>query len=233
MNTACAYTASILFNRNLKVIRCKHCGREHVDADWFAVHYHKKHLCTYCGRDFIDTERGISNPVVALQKVLHEKLKGRQIMNVTRHLDISQINYPGGIQIWASNPAIIWTASRPEEAGIHVHLFKERSLVPSSDNTYGTVVIDGITLDAEMVRCYMVQRSFLFLSKYIVSLTCPNCAKEHFDREDDAFQPHKTHKCEHCNLTFDDTTRFKGVVSNPIVARLQKLSDIRTSLNYD
>src|ERR1700748_2370726 len=55
--TACAYTASVLFQKVIKVISCKHCGKEHIDADWFAVHYHKKHFCTYCGRDFIDTER--------------------------------------------------------------------------------------------------------------------------------------------------------------------------------
>lgn len=231
--TACAYTASILFNKEIKVIRCKHCGREHIDADWFAVHYHKKHFCTYCGRDFIDSERGISNPVISLQKALHEQLKDRQIINVERKINIKQEDYPGGIQIWASNPAIIWTASRPEEAGIHVHLFKESNGMPYSDDTYGDVIIDNIKLDSDMVRCYMVQRSFSFLSRYIVSLTCPNCQKEHFDVGDRAFQPHKTHECEHCETLFDDKTRFKGVVSNPIVARLQRLADIRTTLNYD
>jgi len=231
--TACAYTASILFNKDIKVIRCKHCHREHIDADWFAVHYHKKHFCTYCGRDFIDTERGISNPVLSLQQALHEQLKDREIINVDRSLNISQVDYPGGIQVWASNPAIIWTASRPEEAGIHVHLFKEKNAGPDSDDTYGEVIIDGIKLDADMVRTYMVQRSFSFLDRLIVSLTCPNCEKEHFDNGDLAFQPHKDHDCEHCGANFKDGTRFKGVVSNPIVARLQRLEANRNSLNYE
>ncbi|HEY4325358.1 MAG TPA: hypothetical protein VGN20_15270 [Mucilaginibacter sp.] len=231
--TACAYTASVLFNKNIKVIRCKHCGREHIDADWFAVHYHKKHLCTYCGRDFIDTERGISNPVISLQQALFDQLKDRKLTNVERSLNINQVDYPGGIQLWASNPAIIWTASRPEEAGIHVHLFKEKNGMPDKDDTYGEVIIDGIKLDVVMVRTYMVQRSFSFLDKLIVSLTCPSCMKEHFDDGDLAFQPHKDHECEHCGTHFEDGTRFKGVVSNPIVSRLQRLETIRTSLNYD
>lgn len=231
--TACAYTSSVLFKKDIKVISCKHCGREHIDADWFAVHYHKKHFCTYCGRDFIDTERGISNPVISLQKALHEQLKDRKLINVDRVLDIKQTDYPGGIQIWASNPAIIWTASRPEEAGIHVHLFKEKSGLPYSDDTYGTVTIDGLTLDTDMVRVYMVQQSFSFLKKLVVSLSCPNCNKDHFDTGDLAFQPHKDHECEHCGFSFKDRTRYKGVVSNPIVARLKRLEEIRSKLNYD
>src|SRR5712672_4253086 len=30
---------------------------------------------------------------------------------------------PGGMQIWASNPALVWTSARPEEAGLHIHLY--------------------------------------------------------------------------------------------------------------
>ncbi|WP_090639994.1 hypothetical protein [Mucilaginibacter sp. OK283] len=231
--TACAYTASVLFDRKIKVITCKHCKKPHIDADWFAVHYHKKHFCTYCGRDFIDTEPGISNPIVYLQGIFQERLANRKLINVDRVLRIKQEDYPGGIQIWASNPAIIWTAERAEEAGIHVHLFKEKSGMPFSDDTYGTVEIDGILLDAEMVRFFMVQKSFGFLGKFVVSLACPKCSKEHFDKGENAFKPHKTHDCEHCGNVFDDGTRYKGVVSNPIVAKLQALDKIHQNLNYD
>ncbi|MCX2473532.1 MULTISPECIES: hypothetical protein [Pedobacter] len=228
---ACAYTASVLFERKLKVINCRHCGKLHVDADWFAVHYHKKHFCTFCGRDFIDSEPGISNPVVALQNEFQHKMVGRTIKNVNLPLKVYQKDYPGGIQIWASNPAIIWTAKRPEEAGIHVHLFADKTPLPSSDDTYGSVEIDDIVLDPLMVRVFMVQKSFSFLTKHIISLTCPACNKDHFDVGEDAFIPHKVHKCEHCFNEFKDSTRLKGVVSNPIVSRLQKLEENLQELN--
>lgn len=223
--TACAYTASVLFNRKIKVISCKHCSNPHIDADWFAVHYHKKHFCTFCGRDFIDSEPGISNPVMYLQEILADRHANRKLINVKRTLKINQKDYPGGIQIWASNPAIIWTALRAEEAGIHVHLFADKSGFPTNDDTYGEVLIDGINLDPEMVRMYMVQKSFSFLGKYIVSLNCPNCGKDHFDVEENAFKPHKTHLCEHCGEEFKDNTRFKGVVSNPLVKKIKTLED--------
>lgn len=222
---ACAYTASVVFNRNIKVVKCKYCGREHIDSDYFSVHYHKKHFCTFCGRDFLDTEHGISNPVSGLQEMFKDKLEDREIKKVDRVLKINQRDYPGGIQIWGSNPAIIWTAKRPEESGMHVHLFKEKTGAPYSDDTYGYVEIDGIELDDQMVRYFMVQQSFPYLIKYIASLECPKCNKEHFDTGDNAMNPHKVHICEHCGNVFKDGTRFKGVVSNPIKKRLEKLKE--------
>lgn len=229
--TACAYTASAVFKRNLKVIACKHCKRHHIDADWFAVHYHKKHFCTYCGRDFIDSEPSISNPVFYLQQVFSDKFLNRTLKNVDKKLIIKQQDYPGGIQIWGSNPAIIWTAKRAEEAGIHVHLFKEALGAPFSDDTYGYVEIDGVILDPMMLRYYMVQKAFPYLSKYIDSLHCPKCKEEHFDKDDKALNPHKIHECEYCSFVFEDKSRYKsGVVSNPILAKLKSLENNHKSI---
>lgn len=218
---ACAYTASTVFDKKLKVLRCKHCNEQHVDAGWFAIHKHKKHFCTYCGRDFIDSEHGISNPIYYIQQIFSEILSKRSLITVDRELDVSQKDYPGGIQVWASNPAIIWTADRPEEAGIHVHLFNDKSSPPLVDDTFGKVKIDGVELDDIMIRYYMVQKSLDYLKKYIVSLKCPKCKSDHFDIGDNAINPHKTHTCEHCNHTFEDSTRYKGVVSNPSVERIK------------
>ena len=223
--TACAYTATVIFDRNIKVVKCRYCGKEHIDSDYFSVHYHKKHFCTFCGRDFLDTEPGISNPIMLLQKIFTEKLKDREIIKSRKKLSVRQEDYPGGIQIWGSNPAIIWTAKRPEESGMHVHLFREKTGAPFSDDTYGYVEIDGIELDDVMVRYLMVQQSFSYLKKYIASLVCPFCNKEHFDKGEDAVNPHKIHRCEHCENTFEDKSRFKGVVSNPMKMRLEKLKE--------
>lgn len=226
--TACAYTASIIFNRKMKILSCKHCNQHHVDADWFSVHAHKKHFCTFCGRDFIDAERGISNPVFYIQQLFADKLSSRKILTVDRVLKIKQKDYPGGIQIWASNPAIIWTAKRAEEAGIHVHLFEDINQPPVTDETYGKVEIDGVEIDDLMIRYYMVQKSLPYLAKNIVSLKCPKCNADHFDKEEKALDQHKVHVCESCNHVFEDDTKFKnGVVSNPIVAKLNQISSIR------
>jgi hypothetical protein len=74
-----------------------------------------------------------------------------------------------------------------------------------------------------MIRYYMVQKSLPYLNKFIVSLVCPKCKEEHFDLADKAINPHKIHECEHCGHSFEDGTRFKGTVSNPIKDRLLRL----------
>jgi hypothetical protein len=63
-------------------------------------------------------------------------------------LVLKQADFPGGIQIWGSNPAIVWTASRHEKAGIHVHAFRrDGDGTPERDETFSEVVIDGVRLD--------------------------------------------------------------------------------------
>jgi len=47
-----------------------------------------------------------------------------------RTLRVRQQEYPGGVQIWGSNPAIIWSAEKAEEEGIHVHAFKGEDSKP-------------------------------------------------------------------------------------------------------
>lgn len=224
---ACAYTASVVFEKELKVLTCTHCGEIHIDAEYFAVHAHKKHFCTFCGRDFMDSRKGISNPVAAIQRKVQNRLGLRSpITKVGRVLDIKQVDYPGGIQIWGSNPAIIWTATRNEESGIHVHLFDRPDQLPISDDTYGRIIIDGIELDDKMIRYFMVQQSLDYLSGKLASLNCPACGEDHFDTGDFGLNPHLDHICDVCQHSFQSSEKVKKVVSNPIIRKLQKLKEI-------
>ncbi len=79
----------------------------------------------------------------------------------------------------------------------------------------------------------MVQKSFSFLGKYLVSLNCPSCGLEHFDRDELAFKPHKVHECEHCAFVFEDKSRYKGVVSNPIVQKFKILEQNFAQLEFN
>jgi transposase-like protein len=220
-----AYTASMVFGKKMKYLLCPHCGQPHIDADYFSVTYHRKHMCTYCGKDFIDTEPGISNPVVEVQRIFKSSMEQRTLDLVTRQLIISQKDYPGGIQIWGSNPAIIWTAGRKEEHGIHVHVYKDR-FGPEAlkDDTFGTVIIDGIKLSDTQIRCLMVQQSLKNVISYVTSLRCPNCHESHFDRGDNGVMPHQEHFCEKCKTNFNSENKCIG---NPAVDSLKQLK-----LNY-
>jgi len=214
---AAAYNASVLFEKELKVIACPHCEHSHIDAGYFAVHYHKKHLCSFCNRSFHDKEEGIANPVYALQLLM-----GKPAMSTaaTQALHMSKHEYQG-ISLWTYYPTLAGPAIT-DTAGIGVSLWGGDGHGPIQD-IYKTVTIDGIVLDDMMLRYYGVQQGMAYLAKYMVTLTCPGCLKEHFDTGADALTPHKVHVCEHCGHTFSDGTRYKGVVSNPAVARLRRL----------
>jgi hypothetical protein len=217
------FMASSVFRKPMKYVVCTLCGHPHLDKDWFALHKHRKHLCSGCGRQFADHEEGIGNPAIRLRDAF-EGGKPRKLVGPKRKLKLRQRDYPGGIQIWGSNPAIVWTAKKVEEEGIHVHAFKNNDGSYSIDNTYSSVEIDGIVLDAEMVRVYMAQAVLPHLAGRIAALTCPNCAKPHFDTSDLAFTPHKEHHCNHCKAVFGSNQRVRLTIGNPIVTVIAELA---------
>ena len=157
------FMVSSVFGLDIKQICCSHCGYSHLDKDWG------------CGRYFIDIEFAIGNPIGGITDLF--KLTNKDPIETNRTLNISQEDFPGGIQVWGSNSAFLWTSKENEEAGIHVHAFDNDSGVPSVDNTFGSVVIDGLSLDPTMVRILMAQRSLPHLRHRIVSCSCPECGE--------------------------------------------------------
>jgi transposase-like protein len=221
--SAVQYYISRFLERKIKYLFCTYCGAIHLDADYFAVNPHRRHLCHDCGKYFQDSERGISNPIMLLRQQLADLETARVFKRSERCLDIDQADYPGGLQVWASNPAIVWTAERPEEEGIHVHLYTDLDGEPETDETFGKVIIDGVELNENFVRHLMAQQALLYLKNKVVSLRCPRCEGDHFDRQELAFRPHKRHTCEHCGFEFDTPGRRRLVVSNPLVDILDRL----------
>jgi hypothetical protein len=117
-----------------------------------------------------------------------------------------------------SNPAFLWTANRPEEEGIHVHAFKTSDVeVPDQDETYGEVVIDGMRLDAQMVRLLMAQNVMPSLKNRIRSLDCPKCGKAIYATGMTAYSPTSEQKCNYCSHEFPTPGRIRKVVANPVI----------------
>lgn len=222
-DTAVAYYVSRFLCRNIKYLFCAHCGTIHLDAGYFAVKPHRRHLCHACGRTFVDNERSISNPIAYIRALRDDFLVDRKIIRPNRALDICQSNYPGGMQIWASNPALLWTSKKNEEEGIHVHLYADANSPPVVDETFSTVRVDGFDLDIAQAAQRMAQQTLPYLRNKLVSLVCPSCGAPHFDRGECGFYPHKTHKCESCGVEFTAPGRRRLVVSNPLIPLLESL----------
>ncbi len=217
------FMVSSVFDMPVKDVKCSLCGFPHLDKDWFSVHAHQRHLCHGCGRNFRDSEAGIGNPVAVLQHSI-KGAKKRRLVDAAEVLDIKQADYPGGLQIWGSNPAILWTASKPEETGIHVHAYKELGAKPAKDGTYRKVTIDGIRLDPEMVRYFMAQSAMPHIEPRVIALTCSRCGRHHFDRGEHGYTPRENHKCEFCGAKFQSRTRLKLVIGNPMRAVVAQLA---------
>ena len=216
------YMVSSVFGFGIRFIECTLCGYPHLDKDWFAVHPHRRHLCAGCGHHFRDKATGIGNPIAEVQRAT--VLAMREPVPAGRSLNISQSDYPGGIQIWGSNPAIIWSAAKAEEAGIHVHAFRSEGDRPEIDDTFYTVIIDGVTLDPAMVRTLMAQNGLPHIEGRIFSMRCVDCDRPAFDEDEEAFTPETGRRCSQCGGSLNGSGRVRKAISNPLVEALERLS---------
>lgn len=215
------YMVTSVFGFLMSQVRCTHCDCPHLDKDFFSVHPHQRHLCAGCGRHFRDSKIGIGNPIMGIREVCG--VGGHRTTAAKENLKIRQADFPGGIQVWGSNAAFIWTGEHSEADGIHIHAYRESRPEPEVDETYREVVIDGIPLDAKMVRVLMAQNVMPSLNGRVRSFDCPACKQQHFGVGEAAYTPSATHSCSHCGHIFAGTGRFRKTVVNPLPAILEKL----------
>ena len=217
------YMVSGVFGFETIEVKCIHCGFAHLDRDWFAVHSHRRHQCHGCGRQFSDTGAGVGNPIATLRHMLGAK--PTQKLRAPDSISIRQKDYPGGIQIWGSNPAILWTSPDAEMMGIHLHAYKSGDQeMPDVDETYAKVTIDGIKLDAEQVRTYMAQSAMPHLEGRVIDMACPHCGSAHFERGAHAYTPHINHECHSCGMPFQARGQLRKTIGNPFAGVRKKLA---------
>lgn len=215
------YMVSTVFGFEMRHVLCPYCGCSHLDKDWFSVHVHQRHLCAGCGKYFRDSIPGIGNPIRRIQDNFSDRCRSPR--KSSRSLNLAQRDYPGGIQIWGSNPAFVWTSENAEEEGVHVHAFDVDGETRLLDDTYSEVVIDGVSLDPVMVRTLMAQSALPHIKKRVVSLTCKRCLISKFNVGDDAFTPSAGRTCSICGEKLQGAGRLRKVISNPMVAILDEL----------
>ncbi|SHM90143.1 hypothetical protein SAMN05192549_103170 [Duganella sacchari] len=137
-------------------INCRDCGYPHLDLGDFARTAHSKHLCGNCGRDNTWSKVAMASTPL---KPLHDQFsKASQYDDVDKVLNIDE--YPGAsFALWASTPAVLWTANRAQERGIHVHLRADSH--PPIDDTFGTVIYQGNELDRSQLLESMIANTII------------------------------------------------------------------------
>jgi hypothetical protein len=216
------FMTSSVFGVKMSHIVCAHCCHPHLDADWFSTHAHSRHLCSACGRYFKDLQSSVGNPICGVREACGAKAP--QLKNAPEKLVIQQSDYPGGIQIWGSSPALLWTSPTAESKGIHVHAFKTIEGLPAIDETFLAVVIDGVKLDPQQVRVLMAQRTLLSLRNRVAAIDCPECAAPVFESGLLAFTPQMTHTCPKCYARFTAKGRLRKTIGNPLPGVLPLLA---------
>jgi hypothetical protein len=140
------FVSSLEDAREMSCVTCKKCGYPHLDLGSFARTAHAKHFCGNCGNDSVWSEgKIVSTPL----KPLHDQFNNSNSYVVPER-SINLDHYEGKeFELWSSTPAVVWTADRPQERGIHVHIYEgtiegRRRIV---DDTFGEVIHNGALLD--------------------------------------------------------------------------------------
>ena len=210
-STAIHYMVAAIFELKTKYIRCPACKYPHLDEGWFSVNPHRKHLCMKCNKVFFDFERSIGNPLGDIEMPPDALVSQQMPMQA---LDIMQSAYAGGIQLWGSNPAIVWRNQNRENKGIHVHAYNEDGRLVF-DESVVSLTVDGLPLDVDQVRYYMAQSTVEHLRQCVTDIVCPHCNAYHFDKGHWAYTPHQEHLCEQCGRKFH-TPDGVGVNRKPL-----------------
>ena len=137
-------------------VSCSHCGYPHLDLGDFARTPHRKHFCGNCGRDSTwSKEPIISTPLMPLHDRFAHNLRYE---TPDRSLDLD--DFPDcSYTVWASTPAIVWTAKRPQEFGIHVHVHRGRDRIV--DDTFTEVILNGQLLERGALIEAMIGRTII------------------------------------------------------------------------
>lgn len=151
---ALEFVLAIEEGREMDCINCNKCGYPHLDLGDFAKKPHRKHFCGNCGIDSIWSK----SPIVSTPlKPIHDQLaKSRAFEVPDRSLNLD--DYDGyEYSVWASTPAVLWTAERNQERGIHVHV--EAAGKRIVDETFGEVILNGEPLKRDQLLESMINRT--------------------------------------------------------------------------
>lgn len=211
-DSATSLVQSRIANLQSARVECSHCGAEHIDEGWFAVNPHRKHQCLCCGREFfqqtdvpgsaIEDKLRVAFPIAAGSRVSPSRT-----IDLGRHLDAGR-----HIRIWGTHQALVWTADRPEESGVHVHVYNNQGEYVV-DETFDNAIWRDQTLDAAEVRMLMLQKSLQHLQGRIEAADCSNCGTPLFSHGKAAVNASTSHACGACGAV--NRSRRK-VVMNPL-----------------
>lgn len=214
-NAAMSFAMSALFHIDMIELPCTSCGELILDSNMRAIMKNTHHHCQHCHHVTQTPTPCVANPLVALKKELSDAKSIRTVLQPDRHITLNDPKFSGGVQLWGSNAAIVWTAPRIEESGIHVHAYDANGN-RVIDNTYSFVEVNGEIIQCEMVQLLQVQLALPEIRQYLSCTTCTHCHQPHFHRGYHAAHPTQIHQCAYCKTQW----QTDWIISNPAFHQL-------------
>jgi hypothetical protein len=196
---AFAYRVCRVLDIPMKTIRCLNCDALQFDSVRDIPHRKSKKACNNCGKEVAQSRKFFANPLSELQERFFKTQP--KTVDSRKRLNIDPKNYSGGVRIWGTAQAILWSSNRAEESGIHVHAY-DSQMRKVIDDTYGEVWYGDTHLPVRQVQLYTIQKSIKSLNGKICCLSCTHCKKTHLDDGEFAIRKHTIHLCEHCGKKF-------------------------------
>jgi len=193
---------------SLTVEVCPHCGKYHFDKDWFAAKPHKVHLCEHYGKKFRAKTFNVSNPAVLLRLVFFADMHNSAVSQVPNRRFVVDTAKYDSYELWGTCTGALWTMKRPEDNGLHLHCYRNGKRV--IDETFGEVVVDGVTINNTMAQLILPQRQVKDIAKWLGVTTCHRCNTPAFHK---TIKPQTRTTCQSCGYSWN----HRKITSNPIL----------------
>lgn len=219
-DAAVGFMISQILGVNMRHVICINCASDIFLGRQFAAYPSTSHTCPSCSTVNTTVEEAVANPLITLRERYSSRIEPA-VISPNRPLSLSWDKFPGGIDIWGSNQAIIWNAQKPEEEGLHVHWYASDGTM-LRDDTFDSVTLGAIKVDVKAARLWMAQREVHRLRAATRSITCKECGNQVCDEGIQARVPSTTHRCATCAHIAQSTS---PIIANPMPATVKLLMD--------
>lgn len=215
---AVGFMISQIFGLQMQHVICSNCGEDIFLGRQAAANPSRNHGCPSCSTVNTTDDEVIANPLISLRDGYSSKIDPAVVLP-ERLLSLRWDQFPGGIDIWGSNQAIIWTARKPEEEGLHIHWYASDGTM-LQDDTFDTVTIGATEIDVTAARLWMAQREIYQLRAAVRSINCEECGTPICSKGVQARTPSKDHSCPKCAHV---TSSGSPIIANPMPTIVQSL----------
>lgn len=217
-DAAVGFMISQILGLRMRHVICANCGEDIFLGRQSAARPSTSHRCPSCSTVNATDAEAIANPLISLREGYSSKIDPAVVLP-QRPLSLQWDQFPGGIDIWGSNQAIIWTALKPEEEGLHIHWYASDGTM-LQDDTFDTVTIGATEINVTAARLWMAQREIHQLRAAVRSINCEECGTPICDYGFQARTPSKNHKCPKCAHV---TSSVSSIIANPMPTVVQSL----------